>query len=125
MHAFDHPELLRCSLLAQRFGVCNTNLKAAFKSRYGLPVHMYIMQYRHEKICELMLQTNQSIKVIAIHAGYTELSNFSRDFTKMAGVSPTVYRQQNNKGTIPEDNIIKNESDKIMLSRLTARRTFR
>ncbi len=93
-HAFDQPDLLQFSALTRHFGVCSTSLKTAFKARHGISVHAFIMKIRHEKICELICDSHQSLKVISSIAGYTDISNFSRDFTKMAGVSPTIYREQ-------------------------------
>ncbi|MES2329960.1 MAG: AraC family transcriptional regulator [Bacteroidota bacterium] len=93
LHAFHHPELLQLPTLSRRFGVCTKSLTVLFKSRYGSGVHTYVMQLRHAMICELLEHTNRSIKDIAYSAGYFELSNFSRDFTRKAGLSPTAYRE--------------------------------
>lgn len=95
-HVFDHPERLEVHKLARHFAVCQTRLRKLFKWYVGQSIRQYIIQFRHRSICDLLANTNMPIKDIAVQAGYAGLSNFSRDFSKMAGVSPTNYRLQKN-----------------------------
>jgi transcriptional regulator GlxA family with amidase domain len=80
--------------LTKRFAISETALKVTFRRRYRQSIHAYIMNERIKYIAELLQTTNRTISEIAIMAGYSEISNCSRDFTKQTGVSPTLYRQQ-------------------------------
>ena len=47
---------------------------------------------RHEKACELLLTSTQSVSQIALQLGYKETASFSRAFRREAGCSPTQYQ---------------------------------
>jgi AraC family transcriptional regulator of adaptative response / methylphosphotriester-DNA alkyltransferase methyltransferase len=91
-HAFEAPHKLKLPLLAKHFAVCETNLLRWYKVRYGRTIHQGIIQTRHERICAMLQGKQYTIKEIAIMAGYSELANFSRDFSRLAGFSPSGYR---------------------------------
>lgn len=80
--------------LARRFGICQSNVKISFKHRYHTSVHAFLQQEKQKQVRRLMDETRLSIKEIAVRTGYQDLSNFSRDFTKYHGVSPTHYRAE-------------------------------
>ncbi len=105
-----NTEALSIAKLTKRFAMSETTLKSVFKQRYQINIHAFVIQARVEHICSLLEGTNHSIKTIAIMTGYSELSNFSRDFTRAKGMSPTVYRQEKRKGGY-ENSIYWNLSD--------------
>lgn len=80
--------------LSRQFGLCETTLKSAFRQRYKISIYNFLLMEKKKHICALLDQTNMSVKEIAIINGYEDLSNFSRDFARMHGVCPTVYRLQ-------------------------------
>jgi YesN/AraC family two-component response regulator len=80
--------------LTKKFAISETSLKVAFRRRYRQSIHAYVIKERTSYITELLESTNYSLSEIALKAGYNEPGNFSRDFTKKTGLSPTVYRQQ-------------------------------
>ncbi len=82
--------------LSKKFALSQTALKIIFKQRYFQPIHAFVITARMKHIGDL-LQTDLSIKEIALMSGYTELSNFSRDFSRYTGISPSAYRQQQPK----------------------------
>lgn len=92
-HSFASPRLLQVAELSRHFAVCESVLRKAYLQRYGRTIHRDILLARHERICELLALPQYSIKEIAIMAGYTELANFSRDFSRLSGQSPRTYRQ--------------------------------
>ena len=46
------------------------------------------------KACELLATTNLPITEVALEAGFYDHSDFSRQFRRTMGVSPTDYRKQ-------------------------------
>jgi AraC-like DNA-binding protein len=53
-------------------------------------------QIRHQRACELIHQRRLSLEQIAQRLGYEQLSNFSHAFSKMEGISPSIYRKNVN-----------------------------
>ena len=81
------------SLLSRRFALCQTNVKSAFKQRFNTSVHAYLIQEKFKHICSQLDQPHLTVKEIAVMNGYDDLSNFSRDFTRVYGITATQYRR--------------------------------
>lgn len=54
----------------------------------------YLIRMRLEKACEKLVQTNQSVQEIASQVGFTNLSNFNRQFKQHFHLTPRQYRNQ-------------------------------
>jgi AraC-like DNA-binding protein len=65
-----------------------TKLKLLFKKIYGQSVHQYFNISRLNKARNLLLETNLSIKEVALQMGYSAVSNFSAAFKKQFNISP-------------------------------------
>ncbi|MEO8171735.1 MAG: AraC family transcriptional regulator [Sediminibacterium sp.] len=92
----DHVDDLKLSLLAKRFLLSESSLTGIFRLRYHTSIRSFIVREKNKYICELLL-TQMRIKEIALASGYTELSNFSRDFSKIQGMSPNAWREAKRK----------------------------
>ena len=87
-HALD---VIRCQYatvkirdIARHIGINRSYLTNIFKKRTGLSPQEYLLRYRLNIACRLLLTTNYPIQEVARQIGY--------------GVSPKVYRSQ---GTLP------------------------
>ncbi|RKX40274.1 MAG: AraC family transcriptional regulator, partial [Verrucomicrobia bacterium] len=63
-----------------------------FKYRTSQSPMACFLQLKIRKACELLDQTDQSVKAIAEGLGYDDPYYFSRLFKKIQGCSPTHYR---------------------------------
>lgn len=91
-HAISDPSRLQLALLGRRFGCCTRNIQKFFRDRYGVSVHQYIIQIRHQYVLRQLAREPIPIKTIAVELGYKDVSNFSRDFARLQGMSPSEYR---------------------------------
>lgn len=57
----------------------------------------YLNNYRIANACELLHETNKTIKEISQEVGYTDSFYFSRIFAKIKGCSPREYRASHDK----------------------------
>lgn len=64
-----------------------------FVRHIGVAPKEYICIRRIELACRLLIERNDSIKVIAAAAGFDDPHYFSRLFSSIKGVAPTEYRQ--------------------------------
>lgn len=68
-------------------------LENRFKEVTGLPVYTYIINLRIEKFAQKLLETNDSIVEIASEMTFVDYKNFSRQFKKVMGCTPSSYRE--------------------------------
>src|SRR5260221_51441 len=68
--------------LARETGLSETKLKHGFKELFRTSVHNYQLQKRIEKARQLLTETDNPMKHIAIATGYRSISSFSLAFKK-------------------------------------------
>ena len=54
----------------------------------------YLNRMRIYKSCQMLIETQSSITVIAYDIGYDSLSTFNRNFTRYIGASPSKFRAE-------------------------------
>lgn len=92
-NAYMQP--LRIQELADSMHIDRRYLTRQFRNAYGMPPQAYLMRLRLEKAAEF-LSRGYSVTESALMAGFTDLSNFSRQFKSFYGVTPrqSISRQK-------------------------------
>lgn len=65
-----------------------------FKAATGTSPHAYILEKRLEYARQLLQREEHSILDIALSSGFSDASNFSRQFKKSTGQTPSCYRRE-------------------------------
>jgi AraC-like DNA-binding protein len=65
-----------------------------FKKATGLNFTEYLARVRVEKAKNLLLNPNVRVSEVAFAAGFQSLSHFNRVFRRVAGLSPSRYREK-------------------------------
>ena len=74
----------------------NTNYFCkTFKETFGKTAIEYINEYRIEKACQLLIQSDDKIIEIAFLVGFESFSYFIRKFKTLKGMTPSTYRREN------------------------------
>jgi len=64
-----------------------------FKAATGLPPHQYVIMRRVERARQLLQAgTDLSLAEVALHAGFSDQSQFCHHFKRLAGVTPGLFR---------------------------------
>lgn len=79
--------------VAAELDMAQSTLRRRFRAAVGLPPHEYVLQARVATARRLLGETNLPIKTIAQQLGYNDVYFFSRQFRKLAGVPPAMYRK--------------------------------
>ncbi|MEQ8689600.1 MAG: AraC family transcriptional regulator [Pseudomonadales bacterium] len=81
------------SELASICGVSAHRLGVLFRETTGVSTQQYILKRRLEKASMLLLQTNESIGLIAHKLGFHDQPHFTKQFKGIFGSSPIFYRK--------------------------------
>jgi len=85
------------SSLAQAAGLAPSRLARLMKRFFGLTPSQYIAKTRLAVASALLRQTNDPVAQIALACGFYDHSAFTRAFHKVAGVSPSQFREPREK----------------------------
>ncbi|MDO4458820.1 MAG: AraC family transcriptional regulator [Clostridia bacterium] len=80
--------------LSRRFLINTSSLKEGFKEIYGKPIATYMKEYRMKRAEELLLETEDSMAVIAESVGYESQGKFTAAFREHSGMLPREYRKK-------------------------------
>jgi AraC family transcriptional regulator len=79
--------------LAAVVGLNTYHFARQFKAATGLPPHQYVIARRVERAKQLLQAgTDLSLAEVALSAGFSDQSQFSRHFKRLVGVTPRRFR---------------------------------
>jgi len=86
---------LSLKMISSEFGITVSYISKVFKEQFGTNFSDYITNMRVEKAKQLLKTTNMSMGEIAQNLGYVDSSIFIKNFKKITGKTPGVYRDTN------------------------------
>lgn len=96
-HVIDQVEvrhgLVRVDEVASQFGKSRRQLERAFLQTVGVPLKFFCMISRLRHAADLIVHPGApSLTAVAYDAGFSDQAHMTRDFTRLAGVSPGQLR---------------------------------
>ncbi len=79
--------------LCRQFNINREKLQFGFNQLVNATVHAYMIRRRLERAAQRLLESDESIKAIAIESGYRKQRSFSKIFKAMYGLTPATYRR--------------------------------
>ncbi|WP_414663267.1 helix-turn-helix domain-containing protein [Horticoccus sp. 23ND18S-11] len=89
-----HAEELSLTEVARSVNMSAFYFCKTFKKATGMTFTDYLARVRVEKVKNLLLNPHKRVSEAAYEAGFQSLSQFNRVFRRIAGLSPTTYRDQ-------------------------------
>ena len=86
--------------LAERAGISRSTLALRFKSAIGMSPYDYLTRWRMLLARERLVNSSDSIAVIASRLGYESESAFSTAFKRVMACSPREYSRNENSGDV-------------------------
>jgi len=92
----ENKDALRPSLAAvsKLLGISESRLFRLFKRDIGMGLKQYLLEARMARAAGLLGNCTPSIKTIAFESGYSDVSNFYRDFRKVYAITPKEARNR-------------------------------
>lgn len=91
----NFQENITIDQLADLVHLSKSHFMSCFKKAVGIGAIEHLTQLRINAACEALSSTEKNISDIAFDCGYSNLSNFNRQFKKIVGCSPKEYRNHN------------------------------
>lgn len=80
-------------VLCRQFMINREKLQAGFRHLVESTVHAYIVRQRIERAAQRLLQSDDSIKAIALDSGYKKQRSFNKTFKAIYNLTPAAYRR--------------------------------
>lgn len=90
----NYTEPINLEEMCPKIGVSYPHLSRLFYQEQGITPIQFITQLRLELSIQLLLDTNQSIRIIAEQCGFLSANYFTKVFKKAMHITPSEYRRQ-------------------------------
>ncbi len=95
-----HADELSLTEVARAVNMSAFYFCKSFKKVTGMTFTDYLARVRVEKVKSMLLNPNKRVSEVAYAAGFQSLSQFNRVFRRIAGESPTVFRERLHKSSV-------------------------
>ena len=89
----DYAEPLQLRDMARMANSSPCHFSRVFREMTGLPPRHFLATVRVSEAKRLLTTTRRSVTRICCEVGYASLGSFTAHFTRLVGVSPSVFRQ--------------------------------
>ena len=79
--------------IAEKVGLDYNYLSNLFSSFEGITIEKYLILQRIERVKELLVYNELSLKEIAFQLGYSSVAHLSNQFKKVTGLTPSHFKQ--------------------------------
>ncbi|SDF60114.1 AraC-type DNA-binding protein [Fontibacillus panacisegetis] len=76
---------------ADSLGIDRKHLSTLFKKSLDIPPRQYLLHYRMDRACDLLVTGKYTVGEVARSVGYQDPLLFSRMFKKIKGIPPSMY----------------------------------
>ena len=90
----NYHEPISIDLLADLVHLSKSYFMTCFKRAVGIGAIEHLTHLRINAACDALADTNTMVSEIAFSCGYSNLSNFNRQFKQIVGCSPKEYRKR-------------------------------
>jgi AraC-like DNA-binding protein len=88
-------ETVRVSDLSTLINLSEGHFSRAFKRRFGIPPHTYLLHRRVQRSARLMLDSRLTLSQIALNCGFSDQAHLNKVFRRLMGTTPAAWRHSN------------------------------
>lgn len=97
------PYVNYSDFISEKLGYDYTYLSNIFSEVKGITIQQFIIIHKIERVKELLLYDELSLKEISYKLHYSSVAHLSNQFKKVTGLSPAFYKQLKSKRVNLED----------------------
>jgi len=86
-------DAIRLRDIAAAVGMSMFHLSRTFRASTGMTLHRYLTRARVERVKALLLDSDQSLALIADATGFSDQSHMSKTFKRFTGTTPRLFRR--------------------------------
>ena len=104
----SEDEVLNINLsehLSRLLGADYSFISHLFSSEEGITIEKFTILQKIEKVKELLSYGELTVSEIAYNMGYSSAAHLSSQFKKITGLTTGQYKNQNDKGRMPLDQV--------------------
>lgn len=91
------PKVNHSDFISKKVGNDYTYLSNIFSEAEGITIQQFIIKHKIEKVKELLLYDELSLKEISHRMNYSSASHLSTQFKKITGLTPTIFNRLRKK----------------------------
>ena len=99
------PEVKFSDYISKQIGYDYTYLANIFSEVKHISIRQYIINHKIEMVKELLLYNELNLTEISYKMHYSSVAHLSNQFKKITHVSPSVYKQQNQRRSVALENV--------------------
>ena len=90
----DYDKTIKIDDLAKEVCMSSSTFLRRFKLQFGITPSNYIKQVRYKMASRLLIESSESISEVSYKCGFSDQSHMTREFKKVAGLTPKAYRDK-------------------------------
>lgn len=96
-YAEELPKMNYSDYISEKLGYDYTYLANTFSEVKGITIQQFIIIHKIEKVKELLLYDEMNLTEISYKLHYSSVAHLSNQFKKITGLSPSFYKQMQQK----------------------------
>ena len=88
----NYSNPITIDMLSREAHISSSYFMSSFRKLTGISPMEYINRIRINMVCQQLIDSHISISELALNSGFTNLSNFNRQFKNIVGCTPSKYR---------------------------------
>lgn len=106
------PAMNTSAYISQKLGMDYHYISSLFSSLEGITLEKYLILQRIERVKELLVYDELSLKEISFELGFSSVAHLSNQFKKMTGLTPSHFKQLRNDKRTTLDKVQENANRK-------------
>nr|WP_299169526.1 AraC family transcriptional regulator [uncultured Allomuricauda sp.] len=90
-----YQNLISTRSVAKELSMTETSFCRFFVGTTGKTFKTMLNEFRIQRACNLLLNTDLKVNVISIRVGFNSIPHFYKSFNNVIGTTPTLYRKKN------------------------------